>query len=66
MSPRTRKFLGTVALFALFALYGFLVLIAWTAVEARASRLLEYAFYPVAGLLWVWPAKGILGWMLKA
>jgi len=65
MSPRTRKFFGTVALFALAAIYSFLVLVAWTAVEARSSQLLEYAFYPVAGLLWVWPAKGILGWMLK-
>ena len=66
MTMRTRKFIGAIALFGLIAGYAFLALAVAVALEVRnAGRLAEFAYYVLAGLLWVLPAGLIISWMQK-
>ena len=67
MTPRTRKLVGTVALFAFLGCYALLaMLVAVTLQVQNASKLAELLFYGVAGLLWVLPAGVLIKWMQKS
>jgi hypothetical protein len=58
--------IGAVALVAFLALYAMLVLAAAIVLQVSDSKLVEIAFYPLAGLAWVPVAMGIVRWMAKA
>ena len=65
MNPRTRKLIGTVALFAL--------VIAWSLVAMAIAQFppifnnpwIAGLYYLVAGVGWVLPAMPLVRWMLK-
>jgi hypothetical protein len=65
MMARTRKLVGTVVLLL------FLVLYAWVAVTVASGRITEangfiqFAYFLLAGLLWVIPAGILIRWMQR-
>ena len=66
MTPRTRKLVGTVALIAMITVYAFIALgVAVVLQVSNSSKIVELAFYVIAGLLWVLPAGILIKWMQK-
>ena len=65
MRLRTRKLLGTIALLVFVIIYAFAAMMVAIALQVNASKLIEVAYYVVAGLVWVIPAGGIIWWMQK-
>ncbi|MBA2127640.1 DUF2842 domain-containing protein [Hyphomicrobium methylovorum] len=66
MTLRTRKFIGTIALFALVTVYALIALAVAIVLQVHeANKLVELVYYVVAGLLWVLPAGVIIWWMQK-
>lgn len=65
MKMRTRKLVGTVALFLLITVYAFLAMMVAIALQVNASPWVEVVFYAVAGLAWVVPAGAIIWWMQR-
>lgn len=66
MTQRQRKFLGTIALFLLIAVYAALAVgVAIVLQVQNASKFAELLYYVIAGLLWVLPAGLIISWMQK-
>ena len=63
LTMRTRKLIGAVLLLALIVVYAFLAMLAAVALQVSASRLVELAYYIVAGLAWVVPAGLLIRWM---
>ena len=64
MNIRTRKLIGTVALFVMIAIYALLALAAAIVLQINeASKVVELVYYAVAGLLWIVPAGAIIAWM---
>lgn len=67
MTPRTRKLVGTVALIAMITVYAFIALgVAVVLQVSNSSKIVELAFYVIAGLLWVLPAGILIKWMQKS
>ena len=67
MPPRTRKLVGTVALIAMITVYAFIALgVAVVLQVSNSSKIVELAFYVIAGLLWVLPAGILIKWMQKS
>ena len=65
MAIRTRKFLGTIALIMLAAVWSLLGMTVAQTPWLANSGLLPAAFYVVAGLGWVLPAMPIVSWMSR-
>jgi len=66
MTQRKRKFIGTILLFALIAVYALLAVAAAIVLQVQtANKLVELIYYVVAGLLWVLPASLLISWMQK-
>jgi hypothetical protein len=65
MPIRTRKFLGTIALLALVAIWSLTGMAVAQMPWLAASGLLQAVFYVVAGLGWVLPAMPIVSWMAR-
>jgi hypothetical protein len=66
MTQRKRKFIGTILLFALIAVYALLAVAAAIVLQVQtANKLVELIYYVVAGLLWVLPAGLLISWMQK-
>jgi Protein of unknown function (DUF2842) len=65
MPIRTRKFLGTIALLALVAIWSLTGMAVAQMPWLAASGLLQAIFYVVAGLGWVLPAMPIVSWMAR-
>lgn len=66
MTQRKRKFIGTILLFALIAVYTLLAVAAAIVLQVQtANKLVELIYYVVAGLLWVLPASLLISWMQK-
>jgi len=66
MTQRKRKFIGTVALLALIAVYALLALAVAIVLQVRdANKIVELIYYVVAGLLWVLPAAWLISWMQR-
>lgn len=65
MPIRTRKFLGTIALLVLVAIWSLLGMTLAQTPWLAASGLLQAIFYVVAGMGWVLPAMPIVSWMAR-
>ncbi|HXF55178.1 MAG TPA: DUF2842 domain-containing protein [Hyphomicrobiaceae bacterium] len=65
MTMRTRKLLGTVALLVFLSAYALLVMLIAVVLQVRDSKLIEVAFYAIAGLAWVVPAAILVRWMQR-
>jgi Protein of unknown function (DUF2842) len=65
MPIRTRKFLGTIALLALAAIWSLTGMAVAQMPWLAASSLLQVIFYVAAGLGWVLPAMPIVSWMAR-
>jgi hypothetical protein len=63
MNIRTRKFLGTIALLLLAAVWSLTAMVVAQAPVIANSGWLQAAFYVVAGLGWVLPAMPLVKWM---
>ena len=62
---RVRKLIGAVALVTLVIVWSVLAMALAQAVALRASPLLEFAFYVLAGIGWVLPAMPLVAWMSR-
>jgi hypothetical protein len=65
MHIRTRKLVGTVALFVLVAVWALLAMALAQSVAVPASRWVAALYYAVAGLGWVLPAMPLIWWMAR-
>lgn len=66
MTTRTRKLLGTVALLVLIVVYALLAMtVAMVLQMQNANKLVEFAYYLIAGTLWTVPAGAIIWWMQR-
>jgi hypothetical protein len=66
MTQRQRKFLGTIVLFLLIAVYAAIAVgVAIVLQVHNASKITEFLYYVIAGLLWVVPAGLLISWMQK-
>jgi type IV secretory pathway protease TraF len=65
MKMRTRKLVGTIALFVLITAYAFAAMLVAIALQVNASAWVEVAYYVIAGLAWVIPAGAIIWWMQR-
>ena len=62
---RIRKLIGAVALVTLVIVWSLLAMALAQAVALRASPVLEFAFYVLAGIGWVLPAMPLVAWMSR-
>jgi hypothetical protein len=62
---RIRKLIGAVALLVLVIAWSLLAMALAQAIELRSSRILEFAYYVVAGIGWVVPAMPLIIWMSR-
>lgn len=61
--PNIRNLVGMIALLLGLAVYGLIV----AELSARMGDipfLVEMVFYIIAGLVWLWPARALVRWML--
>jgi uncharacterized membrane protein YedE/YeeE len=65
MTIRTRKFLGTIALLVLVAVWSLMGMTAAQLPWLANSGLLQAIFYVVVGIGWVLPAMPIISWMAR-
>jgi hypothetical protein len=60
-----RKLAGTVALLIFLSVYALLAMAVAIMLQVNASKVVELAYYVIAGLAWVIPAGIIVKWMQK-
>ncbi len=65
MQIRTRKLIGTLLLLGFLAVYSALVVALAAGRIATAPPLAQFAFFLVAGLVWVVPAGFLIRWMTR-
>jgi hypothetical protein len=65
MPLRLRKFVGTIALLILVAVWALLAMALAQAPAIREHAVASVAYYVVAGLGWVLPAMPIVAWMSR-
>jgi hypothetical protein len=65
MHIRTRKLIGTVALFVLVTFWALLAMALAQAPAISGNRWLATLYYAVAGLGWVLPAMPLIWWMAR-
>ncbi|WP_305985135.1 DUF2842 domain-containing protein [Roseibium sp. MMSF_3544] len=65
MVPSFRKFIGMVFLVVFVVAYAFTAMVIGDMTLQQSSHLLRFAYFAVAGLLWVVPAGAIIWWMEK-
>jgi Protein of unknown function (DUF2842) len=65
MHIRTRKLIGTIALLVLVVVWALLAMGFAQMLPLSDSRLVEIAYYIVAGLGWVLPAMPLISWMSR-
>ncbi|MFA5950670.1 MAG: DUF2842 domain-containing protein [Hyphomicrobium sp.] len=63
MTQRQRKLLGTVLLILFLAAYALAAMLVAVVLQVNASKVVELAYYVLAGLLWVLPAGLLIKWM---
>ncbi|WP_237155191.1 DUF2842 domain-containing protein [Oryzibacter oryziterrae] len=66
MSPRLKKFIGTLILFAFLPFYTLTAMVFAVALLPGQNFWLQALYYAVAGLLWVLPAGVVVTWMYRA
>jgi hypothetical protein len=65
MPIRLRKFIGTLALFALVIVWALLTMALAQVPAIRDNAYLSVAYYVIAGIGWVAPAMPIVSWMSR-
>jgi hypothetical protein len=65
MSRRLRNFVGTILLLVLVVVYALAIMATAPRILPEASGVIEFFFYLVAGLIWVFPAGLIILWMAR-
>lgn len=65
MSPRLRKFIGTVVLIVCVPIYALIVMTIAVAVLPGAAWWAQGLFYLIGGLIWVLPAGLLVTWMVR-
>jgi Protein of unknown function (DUF2842) len=66
MHNKVRKLIGTVALLVFLTVYVLVAMLVAVVLQVRGvGGLGEFAYYVVAGLVWVLPAGLIIQWMAK-
>lgn len=66
MTQRARKFTGAILLVLFITVYALLALAMAVVLQIRqANGFVEFAYYVVAGLIWVFPAGLIINWMSR-
>lgn len=66
MTQRTRKFIGTILLIVLITVYSLFALgVAGILQIRQVNGFVEFAYYVIAGLLWVLPAGLLIKWMAR-
>ncbi len=65
MTIRTRKFLGTLLLLFLVVVWSLTAMVLAQAPWLGGSRLVQGAYYVIAGMGWVLPAMPIVSWMSR-
>ena len=65
MPIRVRKLIGTVALLVLVIVWALLAMGFAQMLALSNNRLVEIAYYVVAGLGWVLPAMPLISWMSR-
>ncbi len=65
MSVRTRKLIGTFALFVLVIVWGLFAMALAQSVLTNINGLVAVIYYVVAGLGWVLPAMPLVKWMAR-
>jgi hypothetical protein len=64
MTIRTRKLIGTVALITLIVVYVLIAMVVAMILQMQtANKIVELAYYVIAGTLWTLPAAAIIWWM---
>jgi MFS-type transporter involved in bile tolerance (Atg22 family) len=65
MTPRTKKFIGTIIM-VIFVLF-YILVVAGIAprILNQQSKAVEMAFYVIAGLAWIVPLLPLVKWMEK-
>ena len=65
MPQRIRKLIGTIVLVAFVAVYALTVMTIAAARVPHMAGWMQFAFFVVAGLLWVLPAAALISWMAR-
>jgi NhaP-type Na+/H+ or K+/H+ antiporter len=65
MSMRTRKFVGTIVLLLLVAVWVLLAMTLAQSVLTNINGFVAAIYYIVAGLGWVLPAMPLISWMAR-
>jgi len=65
MTAPSRKLIGTLALLVFLIVYVLAAMAVAIALQVNASRIVELAYYVVAGTLWVPVAAWVVSWMHK-
>jgi hypothetical protein len=65
MKQRARKFIGTLVLLALLAVWALLAMVLAQAPAIAESRLAQLIYYLVVGMGWVLPAMPLVSWMSR-
>jgi hypothetical protein len=65
MSIRARKFVGTIALIVLVAVWALLAMALAQSVLTDINGFVAALYYMIAGLGWVLPAMPLISWMAR-
>lgn len=66
MPPRIRKLIGTIVLVPFVIFYALTAMTIAAAKLPGTSGLVQFAYFLIAGLLWVLPAGALIAWMQKS
>jgi Protein of unknown function (DUF2842) len=63
MNPRVKKLIGAILMVAFVIFYALVVMGVAPRILTGASKLVEMAFYVIAGLAWTLPLLPLIRWM---
>lgn len=63
MNPRLKKLIGAILMVAFVIFYALIVMAVAPRILTGASKLVEMAFYVIAGLAWTLPLLPLIRWM---
>lgn len=63
MVPSFRKFIGMIALVIFVVVYALVAMVIGDLTLQQSSTLARFAYFAIAGLVWVIPAGAIIWWM---
>lgn len=65
MNVRVKKAIGTVITVIFMVIYCFAAMLLAVRLLPETSGLIQFAYYLVAGLLWVVPVAALISWMQR-